>query len=78
MKRAEEHLLKATKARSYLKSQVAKAKEDIKTTFLDKGLLIPSIHSSLPALSSDVHIHYSFDFAQQVGWLKTGREITRM
>ncbi len=75
VKRAEDHLLLATKARSYLKSQVAKAKEDIKTFFLDKGLAIPPIHSSLPASNCAVEIHYSFDFAQQVG-LK--RETTRM
>ena len=57
----------ATKARSYLKSQVAKAREDIKRTFLDKGLAVPGIHSALPAMSHTMEVHYSFDFAQQVG-----------
>lgn len=61
MKRAEDHLLLATKARSYLKSQVAKAKEEIKTNFLDKGEDVPFGSSE-----RDIEIHYSFDFAQQV------------
>lgn len=67
VKRAEAHLLSATKARSYLKSQVAKAQQEIKTSFLDKGLVIPPLHSRLPASSFAIDIHYSFDFAQQVG-----------
>ena len=66
VKRAEEHLLSATKARSYLKSQVQTAKEEIKKNFLDKGAPIPPLYSSLPAASHVMDIHYSFDFAQQV------------
>jgi hypothetical protein len=41
VKHAEDHLLLATKARSYLKGQVAKAKEDLKAHFVDRGLGIP-------------------------------------
>ena len=67
VKRAEDHLLCATKARSYLKSQVARAKEELKATFTDKVLAIPAIHSSLPAISYSMEVHYSFDFAQEVG-----------
>lgn len=70
MKRAEDHLLSATKARSYLKSQVSKAKEELKKSFADKGLAIPGIHSCLPAMSHVMEVHYSFDFAQQVGRLR--------
>ena len=66
MKHAEDHLLLATKARSYLKSQVAKAVEEVKSEFTDQGLDIPSIHSCLPSKSHSISIHYSFDFAQQV------------
>ncbi len=73
MKRAEGHLFLATKARSYLKSQVAKSKEEVKLIFIDQGLAVPPIHSSLPALSHDFSIHYSFDFAQQVS-LKIGNK----
>ena len=58
--------MKATKARSYLKSQVDEAKEDVKTNFLDKGLAVPSVDSSLPPSSQDITIPYSLDFAQQV------------
>lgn len=58
--------MEATKARSYLKAQIAKAKQDLKEMFLDKGVMIPPIHSSLPACSSAIDVHYSFDFAQQV------------
>ena len=48
----------ATKAKSYLKSQVAKARED---------MAVPGMHSALPAMSHTMEVHYSFDFAQQVG-----------
>ena len=66
VKQAENHLLLATKARSYLKSQIATAKEEIKIAFVNKGLDLPPVGSSLPPLSHDISIHYSFDFAQQV------------
>ena len=66
VKQAEVHLLAATKAQSYLKAQVARAKENLKTNFLAKGLPIPPIHSCLPACSNAIAVHYSFDFAQQV------------
>ena len=66
MKCAEAHLLLATKARSYLKSQVKEAKEAIKDFFIDNGLPVPSIRACLPPASSDITMHFSFDMAQQV------------
>ena len=66
MKQAEDHLQLATKAKSYLKSQVAKAAKEVELEFTDKGLTVPPIYSSLPAISHSISIHYSFDFAQQV------------
>ena len=49
----------ATEARSYLKSQVEQAKEDIQATFGK----IPPLGSCIP---DNIMVHYSFDFTQQV------------
>ena len=54
VKDAEKHLLAATKARSYLKAQIAMAKGDLKAEYLDKGLPIPPINSSFPACSNSM------------------------
>lgn len=61
----------ATKARSYLKDQVAMAKGELKAKYLDQGLPIPPIHSVTAACSNDMSGHYSFDFAQQVPFSMT-------
>lgn len=66
VKRAELHLLLATKARSYLKAQVQSSKEVIKEHFMDKGLDVPSIGACPPPASRNVTIHFSYDMAQQV------------
>ena len=67
MKRAENHLTLATAARSYMRAQVEKCKEDLKRVFEENGVLnIPPMGSSLPACSNDITAHLSFDFAQQV------------
>ncbi len=62
MKHAELHLSEATKARSYLKSQVVVSKEAIKAAFSG----VPPIGTSPTPCSLDITMHYSFDFAQQV------------
>ena len=64
VKRAEIHLILATEARSYLKSQLAKSKEDIQAVFA--GDTIPALGSSIPACTNNITVHYSFNFAQQV------------
>ncbi len=66
MKRAEGHLLLATKARSYLKAQVKSAKDTIKSHFTDKGLAVPSVGACLIPASNSITMHFSFDMAQQV------------
>ncbi len=62
MKQAELHLLEATKARSYLKSQVADSKEAIQAAYTT----IPPTNSNISPCSKDITVHYAFDFAQQV------------
>ena len=64
VKRAERHLTLATEARSYLGSQVKTAKEELKRVFGDE---VPPIGSSPSACERDMTVHFSFDFAQQVG-----------
>ena len=49
VKRHEKHLTKATEARSYLKSQVEGAKEDIQATFET----IPPLGSCIPACTNN-------------------------
>lgn len=66
MKKAEAHLLLATKARSYLKEQVASAKRDLKSHFIDKGLELPTVGARLAPACNNISMHFSFDFAQQV------------
>ena len=66
VKRAEVHLQLATKARSYLKSQVKSGKETIKDHFTDKGLAVPPVGACLAPVSNTITMHFSFDMAQQV------------
>ncbi len=66
MKRAEVHLLLATKARSYLKAQVKSAKDTIKSHFTDNDLAVPSVGACLMPASNNITVHFSFDMAQQV------------
>ncbi len=63
VKKAEVHLTEATKARSYMRGQVTESKAALVETFPDG---VPGIASSLPASSTDMSVHFSFDFAQQV------------
>ena len=66
VKRAEEHLLLATKARSYLKTQIKASKDVVKSHFTDKGLVVPPVGSCLAPRSHSITMHFSFDMAQQV------------
>lgn len=66
VKRAEVHLLLATKARSYLKSQVKTAKDTIESHFIDRDLDVPSVGACLMPASNNITMHFSFDMAQQV------------
>lgn len=63
VKRAEKHLTLATEARSYMRSQVKKCKEELKRVFPDE---VPPIGSAPPACGREMTVHFSFDFAQQV------------
>ena len=63
VKEAQQHLNRATEARSYMKAQVGASKEDITRAF-PSGL--PPLRSPLAPCSNDITSHYSFDFAQQV------------
>ena len=66
IKRAQLHLDLATEARSYMRAQVETSRQELVRAF-PSGL--PSLHSSLvpgPGCN-DLLMHYSFDFAQQVG-----------
>ena len=67
LKNAEAHLIAATKARGYLKDQVEMAKQEVKILYIKKNIPIPPINSYLPAFSTPMSMHFSFDFAQQVG-----------
>ena len=66
MKSAEEHLLLATKARSYLKGQVKEAKDAVKSHFTDRDVVVPPIGSMPTPRCNNITIHFSFDMAQQV------------
>ncbi len=66
VKRAEAHLMLATKARSYLKAQVKATKDTIKSHYTDKGLPVPSVRACLSPASNEITVHFSFDMAQQV------------
>ena len=65
MKRAEEHLTAATEARSYMRGQVEAAKRDLRAMLRDPSL--PTIESCPDPCTRKLTLHYSFDFAQQVG-----------
>ena len=71
MKRAQEHLVQATEARSYMKAQVDKAKQEIKNASLASPLGV--CH---PPCTKDITIHYFFDFAQQVVNRYCSKELT--
>jgi hypothetical protein len=75
VKRAEDHLLQATKARSYLKSQVEEAKKELKRFFCGQGAGHTQHQCLASALTSNMAVHFSFDFAQQVG-LKSNNHYT--
>ena len=60
MKDAQAHLELATKARSYLKSQVESSKAAIKEHFTDKGLAVPAVGACVAAKSNNITIHFSF------------------
>lgn len=67
IKQAEAHLLVATKARSYYKGQIDKAKESVKITFTEDNVLsVPSINARLQPRTNQMTMHFSFDMAQQV------------
>lgn len=68
VKRAEEHLTLATKARSYMRSQVDMSKKELEREFTgeDGVLQVPPIGCFPHACSKSIKIHFSFDFAQQV------------
>ena len=59
----EQHLTRATEARSHMKGQVVATKEALREKFPDQ---VAPVHSSPSACSRDMTVHYSFDFAQQV------------
>lgn len=63
VKRAEEHINQATKARSFMRGQLENSKREIQRVFQGS---IPAIGSSPLHCSRDITIHFSFDFAQQV------------
>ena len=60
--------MEATKARSYLKKQVEESKQALKINFVSKNLPIPSVGAKLLPMSYNMTMHFSFDFAQQVGF----------
>ena len=67
VKCAEEHLTLATKARSYMRGQVEKSRQEIERVFKEgENLDVPPIGSSPLPCSKSITIHFSFDFAQQV------------
>ena len=67
LKKAEAHLLIATKARSYYKGQIEKAKKAlIKTYTIDEVLSVPNIDARITSKSNTMTMHYSFDMAQQI------------
>ena len=67
LKDAEEHLLLATKERSYYKSLVDSAKAVFKRTFtVDGELKPPCLNARLSPGTHNITMHYSFDMAQQV------------
>ena len=70
LKDAEEHLELATQERSYYKNAIETSKEAPKKTFtVDDQFHVPPVGSCLPPESRDIEMHFSFDMAQQVGFM---------
>lgn len=71
VKKAQAHLDRAVKARSYYKGQIDKAKAGVKTTFtIDGTLTIPPVTAGLkPMTHKRLTMHFSFDMAQQACYL---------
>ena len=64
---AEEHIIKVQKERSYYRSLVHTSKIDVKDYFSEEGVFMPPTpNCQLPSNSTEITVHYSFDFAQQV------------
>ena len=66
VKIAEQHLLAATQARSYMRAQIQLARRELEREFPDGIPRLDATLSALPACSRELTIHLSFDFAQQV------------
>ena len=62
------HLTEASQARSYMRSQIEDSKKALEAAFKDS---IPPLGSCLPPCSQTITVHFSFDFAQQVGGVHT-------
>ena len=70
LKDAEEHLQLATQERSYYKNAIETSKEVLKKTFtVNDQLHVPPVGSCLQPASQDIEMHFSFDMAQQVGFM---------
>ena len=65
----EAHLTSATKARSYMKGQTEASKKDLERVYTlpDGSYHVPPIGTSPLPCTKDITVHFSFDFAQQVG-----------
>ena len=67
LRKAEEHILLATKERSYYRTACDAAKRSVRQLFLEAGVFSPPPPSSRrPPCSLPSTVHYSFDMAQQV------------
>ena len=67
LRKAEDHLLLVIQECSLYKGEVEESRRQVQAYFQEDGSFAPPpLHSSLPPASSDITVHYAFDFAQQV------------
>ena len=66
LKQAEEHLLFATKERSYYRAISDTSKREVQSHFHTGEFCPPPPHSHREPCSLDCLVHYSFDMVQQV------------